>query len=144
MKSRAWSILVFSATAALMLSIGILMVYNDDSDPICYDNFASIKPGMTLAAVEELLGCPAGNYTLNKRSPLSFSRDHDEKLEILGVFRGLMSSQQSHHPKHGGISSERQGTTNAGLPQACDFAASGQNGCRRLFAAHAHGQQHSL
>jgi hypothetical protein len=52
------------ALASLALAAGLLIAYCAyDSCPIRYSNVAKITAGMTRAQVEELMGCPPGDYS---------------------------------------------------------------------------------
>jgi hypothetical protein len=66
MNKRRWYLLVGAFALAALIVVGYYVCESIDDGPIRYRNFEKIQEGMTLANVEDLLGCPPGNYTTGR------------------------------------------------------------------------------
>ena len=66
MNIRFWLVLVLGSVLVAPAACVLAVRYHEqrliDQDPIRYDKFEMILDGMTQNQVEELLGCPSGNY----------------------------------------------------------------------------------
>ena len=66
MNERRWYILAGGFALTALIVVGYYVYESIDHGPIRYRNFEKIQQGMTLTDVEDLLGCPPGNYATGR------------------------------------------------------------------------------
>ena len=66
MNKRRWYLLAGGFALAALIIVGYYVYESIDHGPIHYRNFEKIQECMTLANVEDLLGCPPGNYATGR------------------------------------------------------------------------------
>ena len=62
MNKRRWFLLLGVLPLGLLILVAVGVHQARDRGPIRYANLDKIEGGMSMAEVEELLGCPPGNY----------------------------------------------------------------------------------